>query len=71
MFRFNRALILPVFLNRRITIWSLAKAAGVNYRAADRAVNGLPVQAPVVAGIADALNINPLDYLLPPAKKKD
>ena len=68
MFRFKREAILPLFLARGMTIQQLAKIAGVAYRSAERAVNGVPVSAPVVGKIARALDFNAVDFLLPPAQ---
>ena len=68
MFRFKRELILPIFLSRCMTIWQLAKLAGVAYSSAERAVNGIPVSAPVVDKIARALDVNAVDFLVEPAQ---
>ena len=64
MFRFNRTKILPVFLSRRVTVASLAKAAGCDISTANRAINGGRIHAKSVASIADALGIEAVDFLL-------
>ena len=64
MYQFTRTKVLPLFLQRRMTIRQLAKDAGVSEKTADRAVNGLPITAVVVSRIADALGFNPLDVLV-------
>ena len=69
MFRFKRKLILPLFLQKRVTMVSLARKAKVNFNTAVRAVNGLPITAGVVDKIAQALGIDPLDYLETPVEE--
>ena len=64
MFRFNRTKILPVFLSRRVTVASLAKAAGCDISTANRAINGGRIHARSVQGICDALEIEPTDFLV-------
>lgn len=65
MFQFSRELILPLFLQMRIPITTLAKAAGISSKTAERAINGLPVHASIVDRIAVALGIeNPLEVLV-------
>ena len=64
MYRFERAIVLPLFLQKRITVRRLAREAGVTEKTVERAVNGLPVQAVVVDRIATALGVNPLDVLV-------
>lgn len=64
MYQFTRAKILPLFLQRRITIRQLAKEAGVSEKTVEKAVNGLPITAVVVSRIADALSVDPLDVLV-------
>lgn len=64
MYRFKREEVLPLFLQKRITVKRLARESGVNERTIERAVNGLPVQAVVVDKIATALGVNPLDVLV-------
>lgn len=64
MYQFTRAKVLPLFLQRRITLRQLAKEAGVSEKTADKAVNGLPITAVVVSRIADALGVAPLDVLV-------
>lgn len=71
MFRFSREKILPMFLQRGITITELARQAGVCSKSAYRAVNGLDVSAPVVSKIAVALNSDALDLLANPAQKEE
>ena len=41
MFRFKRKLILPLFLQKRVTMVSLARKAKVNFNTAVRAVNDI------------------------------
>lgn len=66
-FRFSRAKILPVFLSKRITTEQLARNAGVAIQTAERAVNGQRISARVVDGIANALNVDAVQYLAQPA----
>lgn len=68
MFRFKREMILPLFLSRGMTIQQLAKMAGVAYKSANKAVNGIPVSAPVADKIARALNFDAIDFLAEPAQ---
>lgn len=70
MFRFTRERILPLFLQRRMTTAELARVAGVSHKAATRAVNGLPVQADIVGKVADALNVDAVQFLDPPRPLK-
>lgn len=64
MYQFTREKILPLFLQRRITLRQLAKEAGFSEKTVDKAVNGLPITAVVVSRIADALGVAPLDVLV-------
>lgn len=64
MYQFKREKVLPLFLQRRITIKQLAKEAGVSEKTAEKAVNGLPITAVIVSRIADALGVAPLDVLV-------
>ena len=64
MYQFTRTKVLPLFLQRRMTIRQLAKDAGVSEKTAERAINGLPVHASVIGRIADALGIAPLEMLV-------
>lgn len=67
MYRFIRSKILQRFLERQITNRRLAEMAGISQQTAFRAVNGLPIQATGVAGIAKALGIDKVDeWLLKP-----
>lgn len=61
MYQFPREKVLPIFLRRRIPVKQLAREAAVDAKTIERAVNGLPVTAVVVARIADVLGISPLD----------
>ena len=71
MYRFIRSKILQRFLARQMTNRRLAELAGVSQKTAFKAVNGLPIQAACVAGIAKALCIDDLtDWLLKPAASK-
>lgn len=67
MFRFTRELILPLFLERRITVAELAKRAGTSHAAAWRAVNGESVGAIVAGKIAEALGIDATKFLARPS----
>ena len=64
MYQLKREQALPTFLKRRITIRQLAKEAGVSEKAAERAINGLPIQAALVDRICAALNIEPMEILV-------
>lgn len=68
MFRFNRTKILPLFLQKRMTIAQLARIAGVSHQAAQKAVNGESVGAIVIGKIAEALNVEAVNFLEPPAQ---
>ena len=61
MFRFEREKILPIFLERRITVADLSRLAKTSHAAAWRAINGEAVGATVVSRIADALGITAAD----------
>lgn len=64
MFRFNREMIMPVFLAKRMTVTDLARLSGVAYLSAKRAVEGEKVAAPIIMKICDALGIDdPMTYL--------
>lgn len=63
MFRFDREKILSVFLQKQWTIYELSRRAGVVYRSAFRAVNGKAVGATIIAKVAAALGIDPVQYL--------
>lgn len=63
MYQLKREQALPTFLKRRITIRQLAKEAGVSEKAAERAINGLPIQAAIVDRICAALSVDPLEVL--------
>lgn len=71
MFKFQRNLILPLFLQRQMTIEKLARTAGVNPKTAFRAVNGLPITSNVVDKIARALDFDAINFLENPAQVKD
>ena len=64
MYQLKREQALPTFLKRRITIRQLAKEAGVSEKAAERAINGLPIQAALVDRICAALNVAPIEILV-------
>lgn len=64
MYQFKRVKILPLFLQKQISIRQLAKDAGVSEKTAERAVNGLPISAAMVNRVARALGISPLDFLI-------
>ena len=63
MFRFAREKILPLFLEQKMTVAELARKAGIANASAQRAVEGKKVAAPIIAKVADALGIAPMDYL--------
>ena len=64
MYQFKREEVLPLFLQKRITVKQLARESGVTEKTVERAVNGLPVQAVVVDKIATALGVSLLDVLV-------
>lgn len=64
MFRFKRRKILPLFLQKRMTVAELARRAGVANQTAQRAVEGKKVSAVVIGKIAAALNIEEPSELL-------
>lgn len=64
MYQFKRAQVLPIFLQRQISLSKLSRIAGVSEKTIKRAVDGLPVQASVVNRICLALSVNPLDVLV-------
>lgn len=71
MFRFEREKILPIFLERRITVTELARLAKTSHAAAWRAVNGEPIGAIILSRIAEALGLSETDvpsFLVRPAK---
>ena len=63
MFRYERAKILPFFLQKKMTVAELARAAGVSHKSAQRAVNGEAVHAVVIGKVADALGIDAMEFL--------
>ena len=63
MFRFTRQKILPLFLQKRMTVAELARRAGISNQTAQRAVEGKKVGAVIVSKVADALGINALDFI--------
>lgn len=67
-YRFDRAKILPLFLQRQETIAALARRAGCNPATASRAVNGEKIYSAHVDKIARALNFNAVDFLAEPAQ---
>lgn len=71
MFKFSREKILPLFLQRRMTIAKLARLSGISHKAAYRAVNGLSITAPVVEKTARALNFDALNFLEMPAQRTE
>lgn len=66
MFRFDRVKILELFLSKCLGVAVLARRAGVGYVSAMRAVNGEPVGAKIIAKVAAALEVNPVDFLAEP-----
>ena len=71
MFRFTREKILPLFLQRRMTIAELARLSGISHKSAYRAVNGLTITAPVVEKTARTLDFDALTFLENPAQIKE
>ena len=67
-YRFDRAKILPLFLQRCETVAELARRAGCTAATASRAVNGDKISAANVDKIARALNFNAVDFLVEPAQ---
>lgn len=63
MFKFSRKLILPLFLERRISLYQFAKKAGVSAQTLWKALNGYPVSSKVIDKIARALNIDAINFL--------
>ena len=63
MFRFKREKILPLFLQRKMTVSELARRAGISNQTAQRAVEGEKVGAVIISKIADALNIDALNFI--------
>ena len=70
MFKFSRTKILPLFLAKQMTTNELARKAGINYKSAYRAVNGLSITAPVVEKTARALQIDAVTFLENPAPRR-
>ena len=68
MFRFSRQKILPEFLKMRMTVAQLARKAGVSQQTAQKAVNGEAVSAVIIGKIAEALNVDAMTFLEPPAQ---
>lgn len=66
MFRFTRAKILPLFLQRRITVAELARMAGISHQSAQKAVNGSAVSAVIIGKIAEALHVDAMDFIETP-----
>ena len=63
MFRYKRELILPHFLQKRMTVAELARKAGISHQSAQRAVEGEAVSAVIIGKVAEALDFNAMDYL--------
>lgn len=66
MFRFDRVKILELFLSKCLGVAVLARRAGIGYSSALKAVNGEPVGASIIAKVAAALEVNPVDFLAEP-----
>lgn len=66
MFRFTQEKIMPLFLQRRMTVAELARKAKVNHKTTEKAVKGLPVTSKVVDKIATALEIDAMQFLEKP-----
>jgi transcriptional regulator with XRE-family HTH domain len=60
---FRRELILPLFLQQRKSFHQIARATGIAPQTLFRAVSGKPVGAKSIFTIAEALGVNPLEYL--------
>lgn len=70
MFRYERAKILPFFLNQGLTVAELARRAGVSHTSAQRAVDGEKIAATIIAKVANALGIKPEDFMADPSLEK-
>ncbi len=68
MFRFKREKIMPLFLERQMTVKAFARETGVSFCTAERAVQGQKISSRVVDKICKGLNIDALDFLVPPAQ---
>lgn len=70
MFKFDRTKILPLFLEKRITVAELARLAGIAHQSAQKAVSGERVSATIISKIGDALGIeNVADFLVEPTHR--
>lgn len=67
-YQFDKAKILPLFLQRQETVAQLARRAGCNPATASRAVNGKKISSANVDKIAAALNFDAMEYLVPAAQ---
>lgn len=63
MLRFAREKILQLFLQRQITIAELARLAKVSPQSAKKAIDGDSVNPVIVAKIAAAMELDPLEFI--------
>ena len=69
-FCFRRELILPLFLKRGMSFYELSrKTGGVAPQTIWRAVSGRPIGAKNAYAIAEALGINPMDFIIDDRKE--
>ena len=65
-FRFSRELVLPLFLQTRLSVAEFARRAGCNPKTAERAVCGEKVSSSVIDKIAHALGVDAMKLLTMP-----
>ena len=63
MFRYERAKILPHFLKQGMSVAEFARKANVSHQSAQRALEGKNISAVIIARVADALSIDPMEFL--------
>ena len=63
MFRYERAKILPHFLKQGMPVAELARKANISHQSAQRALEGKNVSAVIIARVANALGIDPMEFL--------
>lgn len=57
MYKFIREKILPLLLQRQISVGTLSRLAGTSYKATKKALNGERASAAVLAKVGTALGI--------------
>lgn len=57
MYRFIREKILPLLLQRQISVGTLSRLAGVSYKSAKKAINGEKTSTAVLAKVAKTLGV--------------